>query len=64
MYPFPDEIKNPAENDGEPLANASGVQDCTGLIPAAPATEEEYESYEETYRFLPNAVAPEPRDRS
>ena len=36
---------------------ASSAQDCTGLIPAAPQSEEELESYEELYPFLPNPAA-------
>ncbi|MBQ8857450.1 MAG: hypothetical protein IJ024_04805 [Lachnospiraceae bacterium] len=31
----------------------SSAQDCTGLIPAAPANDEEIENYEELYPFLP-----------
>ena len=37
---------------------ASSATDCTGLIPAAPADEDELENYEELYAFLPQA-APE-----
>ncbi len=29
----------------------SSATDCTGLIPAAPCTEEEIESYKEMYHF-------------
>lgn len=64
MYPYPDETEKSAENGGEPLMNASSGQDCTGLIPAAPLTEEEFDSYGEVYDFLPKAVVPEPRERS
>ncbi len=64
MYPYPDEINNPDPNDEEQLMHVSSGQDCTGLIPAAPVTEDEYESYEETYDFLPNAASPEPRNRT
>lgn len=32
-------------------------QDCTGLIPAAPTSNAELESYEDLYPFLPQAVA-------
>lgn len=34
------------------LATCS-VQDCTGLIPSGPISEEELEDYEELYPFLP-----------
>lgn len=35
------------------LSNAASSQDCTGLIPAAPVSAAEVESYEELYHFLP-----------
>ena len=35
------------------LSNAASAQDCTGLIPSAPVSKEELESYEELYHFLP-----------
>ncbi len=35
------------------LANAASAQDMTGLIPSEPVSEEELESYEELYHFLP-----------
>ena len=35
------------------LANAASAQDCTGLIPFAPTSDEEIESYKELYHFLP-----------
>lgn len=35
------------------LSNAASLQDCTGLIPSAPLTGAELESYEELYHFLP-----------
>lgn len=35
---------------------ASSAQDCTGLIPAAPADDAEVENYEELYPFLPKVL--------
>lgn len=35
------------------LSSAASVQDLTGLIPAAPASSEELEAYEDLYDFLP-----------
>ena len=35
------------------LANAASTQDCTGLIPSAPASSAELESYEAIYPFEP-----------
>lgn len=37
------------------LTTAASCQDCTGLIPSAPASSSELESYEELYHFLPPA---------
>ena len=34
---------------------ACSTMDCTGLIPSAPASSSELESYEELYHFLPPA---------
>lgn len=38
------------------LANAASTQDCTGLIPSAPTSAAELESYEDLYRFEPPQV--------
>ena len=35
------------------LSGAASSQDCTGLIPSAPLSEAELDSYEELYPFLP-----------
>lgn len=35
------------------LANAASTQDCTGLIPSAPTSKAELESYEQVYNFEP-----------
>ena len=35
------------------LSNAASSQDLTGLIPSAPSSAEELESYEKLYHFLP-----------
>ena len=36
--------------------DSASCQDCTGLIPAAPADEDEIENYKELYPFLPRPV--------
>lgn len=41
------------------LSNAASVQDCTGLIPSAPLSEAELESYEAIYHYEPPKV-PDP----
>ena len=67
MYPYPDKTDKPEEiedNTVESLMNVSSDYDCTGLIPAIPESEEELRSYEDVYDFLPNAVPPQPRERS
>lgn len=38
------------------LANAASMQDCTGLIPSAPANKAELESYAEVYHYEPPKV--------
>ena len=35
------------------LANAASKQEMTGLIPSKPTSEEELESYEELFHYLP-----------
>lgn len=57
-YPTPSEI-NPKKGtfDEEVYLNASSGTDCTGLIPSAVSTDEEFENYNELYDFLPNAVS-------
>lgn len=40
------------------LSNAASSMDCTGLIPAAPNTDAELESYESVYHYLPPKVKP------
>jgi len=35
------------------LSNSASKQDMTGLIPSQPTSEEELESYEDLYHFLP-----------
>ena len=38
------------------LTNSASSQDCTGLIPFAPTCEEELESYESVYSYLPPEI--------
>lgn len=40
-------------SDEDIYMKPSSAQDCTGLIPAAPADHGELENYEELYPFLP-----------
>lgn len=37
---------------------ACSATDCTGLIPAAPANQEELENYEEVYPYLAKTTCP------
>lgn len=41
--------KNPDSYDY--LANSASANDCTGLIPSAPQSEAELQSYEEVYAY-------------
>lgn len=45
-YPYPREDES---------MQVSSSSDCTGLIPAGTADEEELEEYSQLYDFLPNA---------
>lgn len=38
------------------LANAASTQDCTGLIPSAPTSKAELDSYADVYHFEPPKV--------
>ena len=38
------------------LSNAASFTDCTGSVPAAPVTEEQWENYDEKYHFQPKTV--------
>ncbi|MDD5952632.1 MAG: hypothetical protein PUC32_03110 [Oscillospiraceae bacterium] len=38
----------------EEICNASSTNDCTGLIPTAPESKAELESYNEVYHYLPS----------
>lgn len=38
------------------LSNAASSQDCTGLIPSAPVSDSELESYEAIYKFQPPEI--------
>lgn len=40
-------------DDYDYLGKSCSVQDCTGLIPSAPANQEELEAYEDIYPYLP-----------
>ena len=58
MYPYPTpDDKDPWEDISDTYLKAAGGTDCTGLIPAAPNTDEEMENYNELYNFLPTAVS-------
>ena len=41
------------------LSNAASTHDCTGLIPSAPVSEEELESYEDVYPRMKSSPNPE-----
>lgn len=38
------------------LGNSASSNDCTGLIPSAPISKSEVQSYEDVYRFTPPEV--------
>ena len=53
-------MKNQKNQSVDPMEydyiKAASFQDCTGLIPAAPADAAEIENYEELYPFLPKVL--------
>ena len=52
-------------NDYDYLGNACSSTDCTGLIPSAPHSEAELDSYEAVYHFEPpkmNLTAPDAKE--
>lgn len=38
------------------LSNSASVTDCTGSVPAAPVTENQWNNYDESYHFQPKTV--------
>ena len=48
-----DKMPNPKEFAAYDYLQSAASQDCTGLIPMAPANGEEIENYEELYPVLP-----------
>ena len=38
------------------LSNSASFTDCTGSVPAAPVTEEQWNNYDESYHFQPKPV--------
>ena len=38
------------------LSNSASFTDCTGSVPAAPVTKEQWDNYDESYHFQPKTV--------
>lgn len=38
------------------LSNCASFTDCTGSVPAAPVTEEQWNNYDESYHFQPQTA--------
>lgn len=45
------------------LANSASTQDCTGLIPSAPQSKAELESYEDVYHYQPPVMKSPKHDK-
>ena len=45
--------RDPYRTDEFDYMNSCSTTDCTGLIPAAPINDEEYDSYNDIYFFQP-----------
>ncbi len=41
------------------MDNAASFTDCTGTIPSAALTEDQWENYDETYHFKPQPANPQ-----
>ena len=41
------------------LSNSASFTDCTGSVPAAPVTEEQWNHYDESYHFQPEPAEPQ-----
>lgn len=51
---YPCDKKRPQSGfDPEDYTNSATVCECTGLIPSAPLNDDEYESYDAVYNFMP-----------
>lgn len=60
---YPDEngrVKN--RFDPEDYTNCAATGECTGLIPAEPHEQAEYESYDDVYNFIPHAQKKQKQD--
>lgn len=52
-----DAVKNKILIDSyDYLATSASVNDCTGLIPSAPQSKEELQSYEDLYDYTPPEI--------
>lgn len=40
-------------------SNSVSFTDCTGSVPAAPVTKEQWNNYDESYHFQPKAAKPQ-----
>lgn len=40
-------------------SNSASFTDCTGSVPAAPVTKEQWNNYEESYHFQPQPAEPQ-----
>lgn len=52
-----DKIKEDLIDRYDYLGNSCSSWDCTGLIPFAPTNEEELQSYEDLYHFVPPSLS-------
>lgn len=50
-------------DDYDYLGKSASAMDCTGLIPSAPTSSYELDSYEDLYDYLPSYVGKSKTDR-
>ena len=62
-FPGKEENKNAFREEDQDYLLAASSTDCTGLMPAAPKTEQEVESYEQIQHFLPPSYQKNSKDK-
>ncbi len=46
------------------MSNAASFTDCTGSVPVAPVTREQWNNYDDSYHFQPEPVKPQKKRKN
>lgn len=57
-------LEDASYHDYDYLGNSASAQDCTGLIPSGPVSEEELLSYKDVYDFPPPVMRVDAKPRT